>query len=242
MGSRAVRNSKKQKPHKRFIRWCLWLGIRLLLTAVILTVLQVSILRFLNPPFTVAMAWNWVQEKFKGGSDPGSVFFWRDLEDISPHLRRAVLAGEDQRFPTHHGFDFVELSAAIRDGIFSDRVRGASTISMQTARTLFLWPDRSLARKALEAYYTFLIELVWGKKRILEMYLNTVDWGEGILGAEAACRRYFRTRSNRLSPSQAALLAAVLPNPHKWSPANPTPYLEERQRRILEDMRKMPLI
>jgi monofunctional biosynthetic peptidoglycan transglycosylase len=110
------------------------------------------------------------------------------------------------------------------------------------ARTVFLWPGRSLVRKSLEAYYTVLIEAFWGKKRILEVYLNTVDWGEGVVGAEMASKKYFRTNASYLTAEQSALLAAVLPSPHQWSPEHPTEYVRERQRRILEDMRKMPLL
>jgi len=164
--------SKKRKPYNRLIRWSLRLGIRLFLVFVILTLLQVLILRFLNPPFTAAMAVRWVHHTLTGQAYQPPLYYWRDLNAISPYLRQAVLAGEDQRFLRHHGFDFAELNQAIKESIFSDRMRGASTITMQTARSVFLWPGRSLARKVLEAYYTGLIELVWTKKRILEMYLN----------------------------------------------------------------------
>ncbi|MGE5841599.1 MAG: biosynthetic peptidoglycan transglycosylase, partial [Deltaproteobacteria bacterium] len=116
------------------------------------------------------------------------------------------------------------------------------TITMQAARTVFLWPGRSPARKALEAYYTVLIEVLWSKKRILEIYLNTVDWGENTVGAEMASKRYFQSSSSALTAEQAALLAAILPSPHHWSPERPTEYVKERQRRILEDMKKMPLL
>jgi monofunctional glycosyltransferase len=224
------------------MRRSLRLGVKLVLAVVLGTSLQVFLLRFLNPPATASVAVRYVYHTLTGSPYQVPQSYWRDLRDISPYLRKAVLAGEDQRFMGHRGFDFVELNAAFRDTLFSDRVRGASTISMQAARSLFLWKGRDPLRKGLEAYYTVLMELLWDKKRILEIYLNTVDWGTGIVGAEAASREYFRTRSNRLTPSQAALLAAVLPNPHRWSPAAPTPYLAERQRRILEDMGKMPLI
>ena len=234
--------SKKLKPHRRIIRWGLKLGARLVLACVILTMLQVLILRFLDPPFTAAMAVGWIRSAMKGESYQPPVYYWRDLNAMSRYLGQAVLAGEDQRFPRHHGFDFAELNRAIKDSLFSDRVRGASTITMQTARSVFLWSGRSLARKVLEAYYTALIELFWTKKRILEMYLNMVDWGTGIMGAEAAAKRHFNIDARRLDRAQAAWLAAILPNPHIFSPASPTPYLRERQRRILADMGKMPVL
>ncbi len=127
--------------------------------------------------------------------------------------------------------------------MFSSRgIRGASTITMQTARTVFLWPERSWLRKAVEAYYTLLIELMWSKERILEIYLNTVDWGEEIMGAEAASQGYFLVPASRITRSQAALLAAILPSPHKWSPTRPNAQVLRRQERILKDMENMPLL
>ncbi len=167
---------------------------------------------------------------------------WRPLMEISPHLKQAVLAAEDQRFLDHWGFDFVELGKAIEDALHDKGVRGASTISMQAARTVFLWPDRTLVRKALEAYYTVLIELFWDKRRILEVYVNTVDWGPGIRGAEAACRSYFAVGCDAVSRSQAAALAAILPNPHRWSPVEPGRQVLRRKQRILRAMDMMPLL
>ena len=167
---------------------------------------------------------------------------WLDLEDISPHLKKAVLAAEDQRFLSHRGFDFTELGQALRDFLRAEKTRGASTISMQTARTVFLWPDRSWLRKIAEAYYTILMELMWSKERIFEIYLNTVHWGKGIMGAEAASRKYFHTSAASLNAAQAALLAAILPNPTRWRPVNPTDYIRERQWEIMRQMAHMPLI
>lgn len=206
-----------------------------------ITLLQVFLLRFVNPPFTAVMIWEWTQGKGTSG-DFQLRNSWRPLNEISPHLRRAVLAGEDQRFLSHHGFDLVELKQAIKDMSRKNKSRGASTITMQTARTVFLWPQRTWLRKALEAYYTLLMELFWKKRRILEVYLNTVDWGRGIRGAEAASRRYFNIPSSRISRPQAAMLTAVLPSPYRWSPTRPSAYVIERQKRILRDMEKMPLL
>jgi monofunctional biosynthetic peptidoglycan transglycosylase len=134
------------------------------------------------------------------------------------------------------------MNQAVRDMVVKKEYRGASTISMQSARTVFLWPGRTLFRKILEAYYTVLIEIFWGKERILEIYLNTVDWGTDILGVEAASKRYFHRSASRISSSQAALLAAILPNPHKWSPIHPNSVVMTRKKRILKDMKRMPLI
>ena len=201
-----------------------------------LTLLQVVAMRFINPPFTASMAGHWLKGRFGPTSYEWPAYRWRPLEDMSPSLLRAVLAGEDQRFFGHYGFDFIEMDNALRDVLTSGQTRGASTVTMQTARTVFLWPDRSLLRKTAEAYYTVLIELLWDKKRILEVYLNTVDWGEGIVGAEAAARRYFQRRADSLTPSQAAALAAVLPSPHRWSPTKPNQTVRKRAKRILRDM------
>jgi monofunctional biosynthetic peptidoglycan transglycosylase len=233
---------KKRKPSRGKIGRAWRFFLKFLFILIILTISQVLLLRFFNPPFTARTAWIWFGNKLTTGHDERHLYHWRQLKKISPHLRKAVLAGEDQRFLSHHGFDFIEMNEAFWDILTERGTRGASTISMQAARTVFLWRGRSWWRKMAEAYYTLLIELLWSKKRIFEIYLNTVDWGEGIMGAEAASRNYFRRSSSRVTPTQAALLAAVLPNPRKWSPVNPSGYVEERKRRIMRDMPKMPLL
>jgi len=235
-----VTRIKREKPGivRRVIKACvLFLGLFL-----VFSILQVAALRFVNPPFTGTMISSWVADKMAGREAQWPDPEWRPLRKISPHLKRSVLAGEDQRFTAHNGFDLVEMNQAFQDVLTGGRVRGASTITMQVARTVFLWPGRSLARKSLEAYYTVLIEVFWSKKRILEVYLNTVDWGKDVVGAEMASKKYFQTNASYLTAEQAALLAAVLPSPHQWSPEHPTEYVRERQRRILGDMRKMPLL
>lgn len=219
------------------MKWGAWT----LFILCLLTVLQVFSLRFMNPPFTAVTAWNWIRhsETARHNQLKSS---WQPLKEISQYLRKAVLAGEDQRFLSHHGFDFKELNQAIKDMASKKGARGASTITMQVARTVFLWPNRSLLRKAAEAYYTVLIEIFWSKERILEIYLNTVDWGSGLMGAEAASKKYFHRDSASISRPQAALLAAILPSPDKWSPTNPSAYVSMRQRAILRDMERMPLL
>ncbi|MBI9089190.1 MAG: monofunctional biosynthetic peptidoglycan transglycosylase [Desulfobacterium sp.] len=206
------------------------------------SILQVVVVRFMDPPATMTMAWerarHWMEEK----PHRPALYIWRDLDEISPHLRRAVMAAEDQRFLFHHGFDFTEIRQAARDVISKRKIRGASTITMQAARSVFLLPSRSVGRKMVEAYYTVLMECCWDKHRILEIYLNTVDWGVGIVGAEAAANRYFSCSAAALTPDQAALMTAILPSPHKWSVKRPTPYLKARQRRILRHMKAMPLL
>ena len=228
------------KPTKT--RRILRVVLRVFLVLWLFSIVEVFLIRFIDPPFTTSMVYNWLCSKTK--ANPKRLWpeqTWRPIHEVSPHLIKAVQAGEDQKFILHYGFDFEELNRALNDLRTGKRVRGASTISMQAARSVFLWPSRSLLRKSLEAYYTLLIELLWDKKRILEVYLNTVDWGIGIVGAEAAARTYFRVSASSLSPSQAALLAAILPSPHTWSPVEPSEFVRERQKRIMMDMDKMPV-
>ncbi|WP_337997443.1 monofunctional biosynthetic peptidoglycan transglycosylase [Oleispirillum naphthae] len=153
---------------------------------------------------------------------------WVPLSAVSPHLRAAVIAAEDNRFCTHWGFDLGSLQDAVEDWDSGKRLRGASTISMQTAKNFLLWPGRDFLRKGLEAYATLWMELLWPKTRIAEVYLNIAEWGPGTYGAEAAARRYFKTSAARLSRRQAALLAATLPSPRNWSPAAPSAYVAGR--------------
>ena len=205
----------------------------------VLSLVQVASLRFLNPPLTTSMLWERIHERALR-TDLWLTRTWRGLDRISPYLKKAVLAGEDQRFLSHHGFDFTEMNRAIREMAMRKGVRGASTITMQVARTVFLWPARTLSRKIAEAYYTLLIEVFWTKERILEVYLNTVDWGNGVRGIQAASEKYFHVSAGDVSSSQAALLAAILPSPHRWSPVHPNRRVLIRRRRILRDMAKMP--
>ena len=166
---------------------------------------------------------------------------WRPLDRISPHLVRAVMAGEDARFCLHHGFDWAAIEDAWRRYESGrGRLRGASTISMQTAKNVFLWPGRDWPRKALEAYFTALIELAWGKRRIVEIYLNVVEWGPGIYGAEAAAEHYFRKPAAALDTEEAARLAAILPDPLRWSASRPGRYVAGRSAVIRARMPEVP--
>jgi monofunctional biosynthetic peptidoglycan transglycosylase len=184
-------------------------------------ILLLLVFRFVPVPGTPEMLLSLVEGK-------GANYSWSD--DISPRLERAVIGAEDQNFCTHHGFDFAAINKAMEDHKrHPDRPeRGASTISQQTARTLFLVPVRSWIRKGLEAYLTVLVEGLWPKKRILTAYLNLVDWGDGIFGAQAAAVAYFGTDASSLDSAEAARLAAILPNPHKWKAAHPGRYVRRR--------------
>ena len=206
------------------------------------TILQVAALRFINPPITPNVAWAWVESVIKNQPEKRPVYRWKRIEQISPHLRRAVMASEDQRFLSHSGFDLNEIGNAVNGFIREKKLRGASTISMQTARSVFLLSSRGISRKLAEIYYTVLIEFFWDKHRILEMYLNTVDWGTGVTGAEAAARKYFLKSAKTLTRDEAALMTAILPNPHKWSVKNPSEYIRMRQTQIMKVMHMMPLI
>jgi monofunctional biosynthetic peptidoglycan transglycosylase len=234
-----------RKKKKGYIKRILGKGLRLmswlLLVFIILTFTQVAVIRYVDPPFTVYMAWIRIKNIFSSTHTIVPEYKYRSLQDISPSLIKAVLAGEDQRFMTHHGFDFREINQVIREIMEGKRARGASTITMQVARSIFLWPGRSLLRKCVEAYYTILIEIFLTKERIIELYLNVVDWGTGTLGAEAASQKYFNKRVSDITPAQAASMAAILPNPHLWSPVNPSDQVKERRNRIMRDMEKMHL-
>jgi monofunctional biosynthetic peptidoglycan transglycosylase len=162
---------------------------------------------------------------------------WVDDADISAHIKVAVIAAEDQNFPVHYGFDLKSINDALEDRQRGKRVRGASTISQQVAKNLFLWPQQSWIRKGLEAYFTVLIETLWPKQRILEVYLNVAEFGRGVFGVGAAADVYFRKRASRLNQYDAALLAAVLPSPKRMRVNAPSNYVRSRQQWILEQMR-----
>ncbi len=164
---------------------------------------------------------------------------WVPLSDISPQLPLAVMASEDAKFPEHHGFDFEAIEqAAKRNREHPEKNRlGASTISQQTAKNVFLWPGRSWVRKGLEAYFTVLIELCWSKQRIMEVYLNSIEMGDGIYGAEAVARAHFGCSARELTADQCALIAATLPNPRRFNSASPSKYMKKRQRQIRRGMR-----
>jgi len=199
------------------------------------SILATLALRWIAPPMTAVMlerrvdAWR--------SSRPYRVDYqWVRWNQISPQAALAVIAAEDQNFPTHHGFDLESIQKALAEHEHGRRLRGASTISQQVAKNVFLWSGRSLVRKGLEAYFTVLIELTWSKHRILEVYLNIIELGDGVFGVEAAGRRYFQKRAVQLGAGETALLAAVLPNPLLLKADRPSAYVEERRAWILQQM------
>ncbi len=194
----------------------------LLLIAVLGPPIWVAIYRFIPPPITILMIERLVQGH---GMDRR----WVPIGDMSPAMIRSVIASEDSRFCLHHGFDMHAIDAALRHNEAKPgKIRGGSTISQQTAKNVFLWPGRSWVRKGIEAVFTVLIEEIWGKRRIMEVYLNTIEMGPGIYGVEAASEHYFGVAARSLSPAEAGRLAAILPDPLKWKAAKPGPYVRRR--------------
>ncbi|WP_193163773.1 monofunctional biosynthetic peptidoglycan transglycosylase [Microbulbifer hainanensis] len=212
---------------KQTCKYTLWLGTSFALA----TALLVLALRWIDPPSSaVIQAW-----QLHSGRKAHQQ--WRPLEQISPHLQMAVIAAEDQKFPSHFGFDFASLQKALNES--RKRTRGASTITQQTAKNLFLWNGRSYVRKGLEAWFTLLMELLWPKERILEVYLNIAEFGNGIYGAQAAAMNFYGTSARYLSRWQAGLMAAVLPNPKRMSAGRPSRYVRSRAITINRQARQL---
>ena len=200
--------------------------IGLLILVVAVPPLWVGVYRFVPPPITPLMI-------IRAAEGRGLDYRWRPLREISPALVQAAVAGEDARYCQHQGFDFAAMRAAMRaNERRPGKVRGGSTISQQTAKNAFLWPGRNLVRKAAEAWFTVLIEKLWGKRRIMEVYLNIVEMGPGIYGAEAAAQHYFHKDASQLSGIEASRLAAIFPSPLKWRAVDPGRYVQRRSRRI----------
>jgi monofunctional glycosyltransferase len=208
-------------------------GLRAALAVMLAIALLIALYRFVPVPLTPLMVLRWIEGE-------GLEKQWVDYDQLSPNLRRAVIAAEDARFCRHYGFDFDAIGDAWDGYEAGGRLRGASTITQQTAKNLVLWPGGDWLRKIVEIYPTVLLELLWPKQRILQTYLNIVEWGHGIYGAEAAARFYFDRSARTLTASEAALMAAVLPNPRRWSPARPTGYIRSRAATILARMSAAP--
>lgn len=204
------------------------------------SILETLILRFIPPAYTPLMIMRALEE-LADYRPPAFSYQYKPLSNISDKMKLAVIASEDQNFPNHFGVDFKEIQKAYKSTKKKGRkkLRGASTISQQVAKNVFLIPSRSFIRKGLELYYTLLIEVFWGKKKILETYLNVAEMGEGIYGAEAASKRYFKKPSLKLTKSESASLAAVLPSPRKYSVKNPSSYILKRRSWIRNQMNSL---
>ena len=230
----AARPAPRRSPPKPLKRgrksgWGRVLGNLVLTVLAVLIVgpiAAVLVYKVVPPPVTILML-----ERMAQGQ--GLDHRWVPLSDMSPTLPRAAVASEDGHFCTHHGFDFGAIQKAMKhDEKKPNAIRGGSTISQQTAKNVFLWPDRSWVRKGFEAYFTVLIEAIWGKRRIMEVYLNTVEMGPGVYGVEAASQHYFHVDAKNLNPAQAARLIAILPSPLKWQVIDPGAYVRRRSGKI----------
>lgn len=213
--------------------------LKLMLSLFLLSVLWVLVYRWVAPPVTLHMVKRRAEAAKAGKEDPAIRYKFVTLKEMSHQLPLAVVASEDQLFLQHNGFDFDAIADAFKRNQKGKNIRGGSTISQQVAKNVFLWHGRSYLRKAVEAYFTFLIEVLWGKQRILEVYLNIAEMGDGVFGVEAASQKYFKKPAAEVGRQQAALLAAVLPNPIRYSAARPTPYVLGRRTRIARAMGRL---
>lgn len=219
------------KKIQKIIRW-------IVLSFLGSTIFFVILYRFVPVPITPLMVIRCAQQVGRG-EKIRLKHHWVPMKEISSQLGIAVIASEDQRFLEHHGFDFKAIEKAIDENKKGKRRRGASTISQQTAKNVFLWPSSSWLRKGLEVYFTALIELCWSKERIMEVYLNSIEMGDGIYGAEAVAQQHFGRSAKKLTATNSALIAATLPNPLKFSSANPSRYMLKRQSAIMRQMKNV---
>ncbi len=232
----AAAAGKRPRGWRRLARWIfLWLPLWFLL----LTTAQVLLLRWIPPVTSAFMVSRRVDALVQRDWNFQLHYSWRSSDRISRNLPIALVAAEDQTFPSHRGFDFKAIDKAMKNNQRGRKVRGASTISQQVAKNLFLWKGRSYLRKGLEAWYTVLIEFLWPKQRILEVYANIAEFGDGVYGAEAAARTYFGKSASKLTPSESARMAAVLPSPRRYSVAKPGAYVQRRARWIERQVRHL---
>lgn len=228
-----TRPAYRKRPSKKRTSWRRILG-DVLLVLFVVPALILILYRVVPPPVTPLMLIRAV-EGYGLSKD------WEPLDKISPNLRRAVIASEDGKFCRHSGFDWAAVDRAIESNAQGQGMRGASTISMQTSKNLLLWPARNFIRKGAEAYLTVWLEALLPKRRILELYLNIIEWGPGIYGAEAAAQHYFGVSASRLTSRQAALMATALPNPLEWNPGQPGPWMQSRASTIQARMADVPI-
>lgn len=198
----------------------------------------VILFKWVPVPFTPLMVTRALEQKF-AEKEMTCSHTWVPLEEISTNMQKAVIASEDGTFLSHYGFDFKAMQKAFRNNERGRRLKGGSTISQQTAKNVFLWQGRSYLRKGLEAYFTVLIEIVWGKERIMEVYLNSIEMGEGVYGVEAASEYWYKTKADNLTKMEAAGIAAILPNPRKYKASNSSAYIQKRKGKIVKTMRQI---
>jgi monofunctional biosynthetic peptidoglycan transglycosylase len=220
---------------KKIFRFIFKIALWFFIISIGLTIIY----RFIPIPVTPLMVIRLWEQAWDEKKDVRLYKDWVSIDNISKHMPQAVYAAEDQKFLEHNGFDWKAMEEAWEKNKKGKRIKGASTISQQTAKNVFLWPSRNLIRKGLEAYFTFLIETIWTKERIMEVYLNVIEMGPGIYGIEAASQTFYNRPASKLTRQQAAMIAAVLPNPIRWSPAKPTGYIRGRQSWILRQMNNL---
>lgn len=229
---------KKYFCTQKVTRLLVYLG-RFIVAGVILSILLVFCFRWVPPPTSAFMLKKHFERPAQGRKAVAVRYQWLASKKISPYVPLAMIASEDQKFFQHWGFDFEAISDAVESNLKGKRLRGASTITQQVAKNLFLWPGRSFLRKGLEAYFTVLLELLWSKNRILEVYLNIAEFGDGIYGVQAAARTFYGKHPSRLTQSESAVLAAVLPNPRKLKVRSPSPAVIERAGWIQKQMEQL---
>tara|TARA_R110001583_G_scaffold52804_7_gene163561 strand:- start:4655 stop:5347 length:693 start_codon:yes stop_codon:yes gene_type:complete len=220
---------------KKFFNKLKRIILKVIIGFFILSIGSVIIYKWVPVPFTSLMFIRNV-EHWTNGERANFSHNWISLDKISPNLIKAVIVSEDQKFLVHAGFDIEAIEKAYERNKKGKRIKGGSTISQQTAKNVFLWPQRSYARKGFEVYFTFLIEVLWSKKRIIEVYLNSIEMGNGVYGAEAASQHWFRKPASKINAYQAASIAAILPNPRKYKATNSSTYIEKRKNWILKQM------
>ena len=223
--SKKKSKSKSKKKRSIFKRILIWTS-KIILGLFIFNIFIVIVYRWVNPPVTPLMLIRKITD------DAPIKQQWVNIKDISPHLIASAIAAEDNHFLGHQGFDFGAIQKAIGERKTGKRKRGASSISQQTAKNVFLWVNQSWVRKGLECYFTVLIELFWSKERIMEVYLNVIEMGDGVYGCEMASQIYFHKKAKNLTLHQAALITACYPNPRKWTPSKPTSYINNRASKI----------
>ena len=226
--AKSLKSSKSKKAGGGFVIKLLFWSKRILIFFFIISFGLTFLYRYLNPFFTPLMLIRTGEQIIKAQKIRYK-YEWVDLKNMSPFVMKSALAAEDQKFFEHNGFDFEAIYTAFKTNQYSGKIRGGSTISQQTAKNVFLWPGRSWIRKGFEAYFTFLIEFMWSKERILEVYLNVIEMGKGVYGSEAAAQTYYYKSCKNLTKAEAAAITSIFPLPLKWNPLKPSPYLIKKQ-------------
>jgi monofunctional biosynthetic peptidoglycan transglycosylase len=242
MATKITPKKTTKKPVKKnsgnFITKVKWFLLKALMWFFGISIFFVVLFKFVPVPFTPLMVMRYFENKAEGKENNFS-HNWEPIDKISMNLQKAVIASEDGTFLTHNGFDFIAMQKAYKSNERGRKIKGGSTISQQTAKNVFLWQGRSYVRKGLEAYFTVLIELIWGKKRIMEVYLNSIEMGDGVYGAYAATEHWYRKDASSLTPVQAAGIAAILPNPRKFKATSSSSYINNRKTKIVRIMRQI---